>query len=276
MSNLESVARRKILWASLLATGVGLVVVAAVLGASSLMSATSGAAHAGPLVASPNLHSSSSGVRVHSHSFGISTGPTTTTGGLGAAAGSDILVFVGFSNAIIGGGSISSVTDSSGNSYKQIVTTGFENNHTESLFLAKDVPSASGLAVSVTFAGGATTQGGTVAAIDVVGLSNSPVDVKAKHSGVGSIASVALQTTSTSDLFLFGVSGQGKIANVTAGDHERLLNTSGGTVGPFTNGEGFGTFSTSGETGVFALAAGLAHAAAWNGIVVGLRPAAAA
>jgi hypothetical protein len=273
MSNLVGEGRTNLLRASLVAIGIGLVVGATVLGASGLVSGTSTAGHPGRVASYSTLVKSATGARVHSHAWGISTGPTTSTGSMSVPAGSDVFVFVGFINARIGGGSISSITDSSGDAYAQVATTGFANNHTESLFLAKDVPAASALTVSVSFAGGAATQGGSVAAVDVVGAAGSPINVKAKDSGVGSVASVGLETTSSGDLFLLGVSGQAKIANMTAGNHEHLLNTAGATAGPFTDGEGFGTFTAKGETGVFALAAGLDHAAVWNGIVVGIRPA---
>jgi hypothetical protein len=271
MSSARGLHGRTLLIVGMVALGVGLVVVAGVFGAAGAFATTSSGAAPHAAIAAASAGSSS--VRVHSHAWGISSGPTTTTGGFAVAAGSDIFVFVGFVNSWIGGGVISEVTDSSGHVYTQIMTTGYAKNHTESLFLTKDVGAASHLKVSVTFAGGDTTQGGAVAAIDVVGQAKSPIDVKAKLSGVGSVAYVGLETSTPGDLFLFGVTGQSKIANVTAGSGERLLNTAGADAGPFTDGEGFGTFSTAGETGPFALAAGLHNAAVWNAIVVGIRPA---
>jgi hypothetical protein len=262
---------RKRLAATLVAIGISLVVGASVLGALGAGFATGWSPHSGATGVSTARLGNSTGASVHSSAWGISAGPKTTTGAFNVAAGSDVFVFVGYINARIGGGTISKITDSSGNVYRLLSTTGFADNHTQTLFMAKNVAAASALKVSVTFSGGATTQGGSVAAIDVTGQAGIPIDVKGTSHGAKDIGSVALDTGTSGDLFLVGVSGQAKIANVTAGNGEILLNTAGADAGPFTDGEGFGTMYTSGETGLFGLAFGLQNSAAWAAIAVGIR-----
>jgi hypothetical protein len=263
---------RNLFGVTLLAIGVAAVGGTVVLGALGVGFAAGAATHSEPdLAPTVAVEVNTSGLGVHSHGWGISSGPTTTTGKFNVAAGSDIFVFIGYINAIIGGGVISSITDTSGNVYHLVASTGLADNHTQTLYVAKDVGAASHLKVSVTFAGGDTTMGGSVAAIDVVGAASSPIDVKAKGHGVHDLGSVTLSTTSVGDLFLIGVSGQAKIANVTAGYQEQLINTAGADAGPFQDGEGFGTMWASGETGDFAFAFGLQNAAVWSAIVVGIR-----
>jgi hypothetical protein len=274
MANLKDRLGCKGLGITLVAVGVALVVGAAMLGAFSFGAGPVATTHPDlglPSSAVASNISNSTGPKVHSHAWGISAGPVTSTGKFDVAAGSDIFVFVGYINGIIGGGRITAVNDSAGNSYHLVATTGLVNNHTQTLYMAKDVAAASGVRVSATFGYGDTVQGGSVAAIDVVGTAGShPIDVKKMFHGTKDFGYTALDTNATGNLYLIGVSGQAKIANVTAGYHERLLNTAGADAGPFEDGEGFGTMTTSGETGVFAVGFGMENAAVWSAIVVGI------
>jgi hypothetical protein len=271
MTNFKDRFGRRGLGLTLVAIGVAVVVGAAMLGAFSFGYASGGTAHSEPGLASTALGSSAPGPRVHSHAWGVSTGPVTTTGKFSVAAGSDIFVFVGYINGLIGGGRVTAISDTAGNSYYLVASTGFADNHTQKLYIATDVAAASGLTVSVTFGHGDTVQGGSVAAIDVVGAAGGrTIDVQKMFHGTKDFGYAALDTSATGNLYLIGVSGQAKIANVTAGYHERLLNTAGADAGPFQDGEGFGTMWTSGETGVFAVGFGTQNAAVWSAIVVGI------
>jgi hypothetical protein len=210
-------------------------------------------------------------VSVHSHAWAISTGPTTTTPAVSVPARSAAFVFVAYVNSLIGGGGISSISDTSHDSYHVVASTGFAKNHTEVLFVANDIRASAHLRVSVSFSGGATPQGGSVALIDVVGQSKThAVDVVFKESGFGPQAAVGIVTNRTGDLFLLGVSGRQYDSPFAAGPHEHLIDTGGAIAGPFTDGIGFGTFSSAHRSGTFALSAMLNHPSYWNVIGVGI------
>jgi hypothetical protein len=251
---------------------LGSVVVAVVAVAAAVLLLPSLPASTGARAPGSLITAASAGTtpKVHSHAWGISAGPTTKAVLPNTTSGSDLFVFVGYINSLIGGGTISSVSDSLGNTFVLIATTGFSENHTEAVYLASNLTASNRMTVTVAFSGGATTQGGSVAAIDVAGTSTSHVNLKAQHSGVGLVASIVTHTGHTGDLFLFGVSGQSKDANFTAGYHEHLLNTAGADAGPFTDGEGFGTFSETGPTGLFGMEAGLANSAVWDAVLIGI------
>jgi hypothetical protein len=186
--------------------------------------------------------------------------------------GSDLFVFVSYVDYLAGGGYVASISDSSSNSYTLLASTNADENHSESLYLATDVPAARSLTVTVSFTGGATTMGGSVAVVDVVGAASSPVDVVYQESGFGTHATVGVYTNQTNDLFLLGTSGRGLANPFTPGTHEHLLDNGTATSGPFTDGTGYATFSATQRTGSFALSAGLYATSAWNAIAVGILP----
>lgn len=210
---------------------------------------------------------------VHSYTYALNTGPTTSTPDFSAPAGSAVFVFVGYVNPTIGGGYITSISDSSGDHFHRITTTGLVVNHTESVYYAGDVAGSSTLSVSVSFAGGDTTMGGTVAAVDVVGANPLPLGAYAKQSGISSKAHVRVTTGITGELFLFGTVGRGLAAPFTTGPREHLLDTSGGDCGPFADGVGFATFYSENRTGIFTLSAGLYESSDWDAVAVGVLPA---
>jgi hypothetical protein len=207
---------------------------------------------------------------VYSHASAVSAGPTTTTPSMPVFIGSAVFVFVGYSNAAIGGGSVASVTDSLGDAYSLVISTGYAENHSEDLYVAEPLPANGSLSVSVTFSPGATTVGGSVAAVDVNGSQTPFVDGVSTGSGAGSLASVSFTTNHSNDLLLYGFSGQAKDTPFSPTSAATLLETGNGTSGPFENGEGFATYSASEAGSSAGLSAALAHSAVWNAIGVGL------
>ena len=217
-----------------------------------------------------SLSGSTGPVSVYSHAWAISTGPTTTTPWMSVLAGSVVYLFVGYVNVEIGGGYVAAISDTAGDTYSYVTSTGFAQNHTEDLYLSGSIVQNTTLDVSVSFSGGVTTMGGSVAAVDVAGTGTPTVDGVYSGSGVGGAASVQVKTNTSDDLLLLGVSGQWKDAPFTPATGETLLDTGGNTAGPFEDGMGFGTFSAS-EVGTSAvLSAQLNNSAVWNAIGLGI------
>ncbi len=209
-------------------------------------------------------------VSVYSHTWAVNSGPTTTTPSMSVLAGSVVFLFVGYVNGEIGGGYITSISDTAGDSYSIITSTGYAQNHTEDLYASEPVSQNTTLNVSVSFSGGVTTMGGSVAAVDVAGTGTPTVDGVYSESGVGGTSSVGVLTNTSNDLLLLGASGQWKDAPFTPATGETLLDTGGNTAGPFEDGMGFGTFSAS-EVGTSAvLSAQLNNSAVWNAIGLGI------
>ncbi len=205
---------------------------------------------------------------VHSHAAAISTGPNTTTPGFGAPSGSTLFVFVGYVNQEIGGGYISSITDSKRDAFWLVTSTDDDQNHTEVLYEAHHSgASVPHLTVTVRFKGGDTVMGGAVAAIDVVGAPTSGTNQSyAATGGSGTHASVPVGGSVKSDLFLLGVMGQARAAAMTAGAHEHLFETAGATAGPFEDGMSYGIFSSTDRSGAFNLTATLNGSSVWDGV----------
>lgn len=208
---------------------------------------------------------------VYSHAYAISSGPSTTTPAVNVRSGSEVFLFVGYVNSEIGGGSVLSITDSLGDVYNPVLSSGSAQNHTEALYTAGPVPSAGSLRVNVTFGGGTSTMGGSVALVDVVATVGAPkVDVVYTEAGVGAVASINVSTTLPDDLLLLGVSGSQSAAPLAPASDETLLDTAGGTTGPSTEGEGFGTFSAPESGPRTELSATLASPTEWAAIGVGI------
>ncbi len=205
---------------------------------------------------------------VHSHAAAISTGPNTTTPGFGAPSGSTLFVFVGYVNQEIGGGYISSISDSKRDAFWLVTSTDDAQNHTEVLYEAHHSgASVPHLTVTVRFKGGDTAMGGAVAAIDVVGAPTSGTNQSyAATGGSGTHASVPVGGSVKSDLFLLGVMGQARAAAMTAGAHEHLFETAGATAGPFEDGMSYGIFSSTDRSGAFNLTATLNGSSVWDGV----------
>ena len=210
-------------------------------------------------------------VSVYSHAAIVTSGPTTTTPSVRVLAGSVVYLFVGYVNSLVGGGYPSNITDTLGDSYVAVTSTGVPENHTESLYETGPIVENVTLNVSVTFAGGATTMGGSVALVDVAATSGVPtVDEFNTESGSGGIASVVINTAYVGDVLLFGVSGQQKDSPFVPGVNETLLDETNNTSGPFEDGESIGTFNATEVGSAALLSAVLAHPAVWNAIAVGL------
>ncbi len=205
---------------------------------------------------------------VHSHAAAISTGPNTTTPGFGAPSGSTLFVFVGYVNQEIGGGYISSISDSKRDAFWLVTSTDDAQNHTEVLYEAHHSgASVPHLTVTVRFKGGDTAMGGAVAAIDVVGAPTSGTNQSyAATGGSGTHASVPVGGSVKSDLFLLGVMGQARAAAMTAGAHEHLFETAGATAGPFEDGMSYGILSSTDRSGAFNLTATLNGSSVWDGV----------
>lgn len=205
---------------------------------------------------------------VHSHAAAISTGPNTTTPGFGAPSGSRLFVFVGYVNQEIGGGYISSITDSKRDAFWLVTSTDDVQNHTEVLYEAEHSGvSTSHLTVTVRFKGGDTMMGGAVAAVDVVGAPVSGTNQSYEATGgSGTHASVPVGSSVRSDLFVLGVMGQARAAAMTAGAHEHLYETAGATAGPFEDGMSYGIFSSTDRSGAFNLTATLNGSSVWDGV----------
>ena len=197
----------------------------------------------------------------------------TNTSPFSVAAGSSVFVFVGFVNAEIGGGEIGAITDTAGDSYFALSSTGFAENHSEELFVSEPIHAATTLAVSVTMTGGSTAMGCAVAAIDVVGSDSPAADGIVEQSADGAFASVTLTTGHANDLVLLGISGQQRDAPFAPTSGETLLDTTGNTTGPFEDGEGFGTFAAVETGNTISLSSTLANPAVWVAIAVGISEA---
>jgi hypothetical protein len=195
---------------------------------------------------------------------------TTSTPSISVAPGSELYAFVGYVNPEIGGGTVSSITDSLGDVYSLLESTAFALNHSESFYEAGPIARESSVSVTVTMTGGATTMGCAVALIDVVGPTTPLVDGVGTESGVGAAAAVTLTTNHANDLILLGVSGQEKDSPFAPTSGETLLDTAGNTSGPFDDGEGMGTFSASSPNTAVVLSVSLENPAVWNAIGVGI------
>lgn len=226
------------------------------------------------VVLAPSASSSSTAVAgVFSHTGVVADAAVTTPPAVSVAAGGTVFLFVGFVNERIGGGAVSAVSDSLGDSYQLLATTGLAQNHTAELFESEPIAAHATLSASVTFIEGDTPQGGAVALVDVTGMAVDDASVYNASGPTGPTASLVVPTVPHS-LVLFFVSGQMKDTPFTPGAGETLLDTSNATSGPFGDGEGFATYAATATGTVIALTATLAHSAVWNAIAVVLPPAA--
>jgi len=195
---------------------------------------------------------------------------TTTTLPFNTTAGSLLLVFVSYCNVQIGGGFPSAISDSLGDSFALVTTTGGALNHTETLY-ATNISSASlNVTVSVTFIGGATPQGGSVAVIDVSKANLTSIDQSGWNTGVIGSANVTLTTSHPGDLFLLGAAGRGVSGPYGPGPNMALLDTGTATAGPFFDGIGYGTFETVSTDTTVNLSATLNYPTYWEAVGVAI------
>jgi hypothetical protein len=198
---------------------------------------------------------------------GITATPTMTV-----VAQSEIYVFVGWVNSRAFGGSVASVTDSAGDAYSLVFSTGEVQNRTEALYAAGPLTQSTSLNVSATFAGGVTAMGGSVAAIDVVPESGTIlIDTSSvQSSGWGGFASVNFSIPHLHDLLLFGVVGMGLAAPFAPGTVEATLDTGRNVTGPYDYDLGYATFSQVASGLTANLSAVLAAPAEWAAMGVAL------
>ena len=185
-------------------------------------------------------------------------------------AGSLSLLFVSYINFEDGGGAPSLITDSLGDSYSLLTTTGQALNHTEDLYAADIASSDASFVASVTWGGGKTPQGGSVAFVDVNNSTTTSVDGVGWNAGFGATASVNLSTSQSGNLFLFGSAGRGVSGPYSPGLGESLLDTGTATSGPFEDGTGYGTFAVASTARSVTLSANLNVATGWDAIGVAI------
>jgi hypothetical protein len=197
---------------------------------------------------------------------------STTTPSFDVARGSALFLFVGYVDPSIGGGEVGNITDTLGDVFTRVISSGLAQNHSEDLYVSSVVRASAATSVTVSFVGGDTPMGGSVAAVDVVASSGRPVvDGTGVQTGYWSgTASVSVTTGGTDDILLLGVSGMGRAAPFTAAANETLLDTGTNTSGPFYDGTGFGTFSAHATGSVTSLSATLNTPAEWEAIGVGI------
>jgi hypothetical protein len=204
------------------------------------------------------------------HGGAVGAASTVTTSSFDAPAGSTVLVFAGYVNSEIGGGTVGSVDDSAGDAYALVDSTGDSANHTEDVYEATTSGSPD-LSVSVTFANGDTSMGGSVAAVDVAGSDPVEVGAACATSGVGGEAYTPVTDNATGgSLWLLGVSGQGKDAPFAAATGETALDSGNATTGPWTDGVGYATFSATSDATTTNLTASLHAPAVWSAIGLAL------
>ncbi|HEY1197561.1 MAG TPA: hypothetical protein VGG32_02380 [Thermoplasmata archaeon] len=205
---------------------------------------------------------------------GVDTNATPVlTSPFDAPAGSLVLLFVSYINYEAGGGSPQLVTDSLGDPYTLLSTTGSALNHTESLFATTTASSDASLVATVAITGGATPQGGSVAAVDVSNANLGSIDSVSWNTGSGGTAAVTLTTSHSGDLFLFGAAGRGVSGPYSAGSGETLLDTGTADSGPFEDGTGYGTFTIMSSATTLPLSADLNQATFWDAIGIAIDPA---
>lgn len=210
-------------------------------------------------------------VSVHSHAWGAGATDTVVTPPIPVAAGSTLLLFVGFVGSSIGGPSSAKVCDSAGDSFfLQTSTSEFSSNHTELLFLAFDVVGGGAVSFAATFNDTAATAGGTMGVIDLE--SPSPLSlanlIAGSEVGVSGTSEVPMQASGPS-VIAFGVSGQGDDGPFGVVGTESLLDTHGYyDAGPWTDGESIGTMVSTTSGGPVSPSASLAVPGAWDAIAV--------
>lgn len=189
-----------------------------------------------------------------------------------ALGGSLLFVFVSYVNFQIGGGAPTTIADSVGDSYFLLASTGYLLNHTESIYVTSLVSADPKLTVSVSFAGGVTPQGGSVAVVDVADATLSSIDTVSSNAGVAGPASVTVVAKHTGDLFLFGCAGREVSGPYTPGAGETLLDTGTADAGPFQDGVAYGTLESTSTNSVVILSANLNTPTYWEAIGVAIGP----
>jgi hypothetical protein len=224
--------------------------------------------------ADPLALNSPSPVIVHSHNYAMAETQTVTTPGINAPDGSAVYVFVGFANGVIGGGTVSSLSDNLGNTYS-LEATAVGNDHNEQLWVANSVRGGSSLTITATFTPSTAgwTYGGAIDVFDLVGAAAQSVDVVATNTGSGTATSVSLTTTHSMDVLLYGVDGRGVVYPIQPSQGATTVDSAVGTPGPLQDGLGFATLDElQPAAGPVTLGATIGTSEPWAAIGVGVAP----
>jgi hypothetical protein len=222
-----------------------------------------------PAAANPNAQAP----QIVAHTGTVAGGPTVSTNPINIVPGSVLLAFVGYVNPSIGGGQISSISDTAGDSFIDLATTAYAQNHSEDIFAA-DPAEGSTSSVTVSFEDSAATIGGSIGVLDITGAGSPAVVGEGQASGPGPEVAATLGACQANDLFVLGVSGQGHILPFESVQGATLLDSGSADAGPWTDGVGFGTFeavSTNGSAMDFSMTCGN-QASVWESIAVSINP----
>lgn len=210
-------------------------------------------------------------VSVHSHAWAAGATRVVVTQPIPVAAGSTLLVFVGFVGPSVGGPLNATVCDSTGDAFfQQTSTSEYSSNHTELLFLAFDAVGGSSVSFAANFSDTSAAAGGTMGVVDLSSASSLrlaylTVGTQVGDSGLANVPMLA----SNPSLVLFGVSGQGNDGPFAAVGTETLLDTHGYyDAGPWTDGESIGTFVLGTSGGAVDPSGSLAVPGVWAAIAV--------
>jgi hypothetical protein len=189
-------------------------------------------------------NSSCSGACVSAHTGVVIDSTPVQTSPITVSQGALVVLFLSWVNFLAGGGGPTSITDTLNDNYVLSTSSGTAYNHTGAIYLTTAAGSDPSFVVTVLFAGGQATQGGSVAVAVVPGAGIGDVDGTGWAFGDGPVASVTLTTSHACDLVLLGTSGRGVSGPYAPGSGETLLDSGTATAGPFEDGIGYGTFSS--------------------------------
>lgn len=225
------------------------------------------------IVLSPSSSSSSSppGYSIVGHTGVVNNETPVQTSPISVVGGSLVVLFVSWVNVMAGGGGPTSISDSLGDAYTYVTSSGYAYNHTEAVYVADVIVASSSFVVTIPFTGGATAQGGSIAVVDVANASVTGIDGTVWVFGDGATATVGLTTNHTGDLVLLGAAGRGVSGPYAAVGDETLLDTGTATAGPFQDGVAYGTFSTTASGTSVELSASLSTPTYWVAVGVAIR-----
>lgn len=215
--------------------------------------------------------STTPGPGVASHTGIVNSATPVQTSPISVASGSLVVLFLSWVNYLAGGGGPTTITDSLGDSYSYVTSSGLTYNHTEAVYVANLAAASSSFFVTVMFTGGDTAQGGSVSVVDVAHANETDIDGTNWAFNQGATASVTVVTTHTGDLVLLGAAGRGVSGPYSAVGGETLLDTGTATAGPFLDGVAYGTFATTESGGSASLSATLNTPTYWVAIGVAIR-----
>ena len=210
-------------------------------------------------------------ISVHSHAWAAGATSIVVTKPIPVAAGSTVLVFVGFVGQSVGGPMAATLCDSEGDGFfLQTSTSEFSSNHTELLFLGLDAVGGGAVSFAANFTDTAAAAGGTMAVVDLTSPSPLALANLTTGSQVGvSGTSIVPMDAAAPSFVVFGVSGQGDDGPFGVLGGETLLDTNGYyDAGPWTDGESIGSTVSTTSGGPIDPSATLAIPGVWDAIAV--------